>query len=109
MIQKSVDFFHTFLNALNKEHLFVYNKSIMIQLRGMQMHRFLMKVLHEKQPVEIIYVSDKQNITQRTILVHEMNPNYIRAYCFLRKQNRLFKLDNILSVFPIKQKEPYIS
>lgn len=73
------------------------------------MHRFFMKSLHEKQLLEIIYVSDKQSITQRIILVNEINPNNIRAYCFLRKQNRLFKINNILSVFPIKQKEPYIS
>lgn len=73
------------------------------------MQRFLMKALNEKQPVEIIYLSDKQVVTQRTVLVNEMNLHTIRAYCFLRKQSRLFKINNILSVFPIKQKEPYIS
>lgn len=73
------------------------------------MHRLLMKSLQEKQPVEIIYISDKQHITQRIILVNEIKPHYIKAYCFLRKQNRLFKIYNILSVSPKKQKEPYIS
>jgi predicted DNA-binding transcriptional regulator YafY len=73
------------------------------------MKRSLMKALNDKQPVEIIYISDKQIITQRTVLVNEMNQHTIRAYCYLRKQSRLFKIQNILSVFPIKQKEPYIS
>jgi predicted DNA-binding transcriptional regulator YafY len=73
------------------------------------MKRSLMKALNEKQPVEIIYISDKQIITQRTVLVNEMSQHTIRAYCYLRKQSRLFKIHNILSVFPIKQKEPYIS
>jgi len=73
------------------------------------MHRYLMKSLHEKQPLEIIYISEKQSITQRTILVNEINSHNIRAYCFLRNQNRLFKINNILSVFPKKQKEPHIS
>lgn len=73
------------------------------------MQRALLKALNEKQPLEIIYLSDKQKITQRTIIVNEINPHTIRAYCFLRKQSRLFKINNFLSVFPIKQKEPYIS
>lgn len=73
------------------------------------MERALLKALNEKQPIQIIYLSDKQKITQRTILVTEINPHTIRAYCFLRKQRRLFKIINILSAFPIKQKEPNIS
>ncbi|SHT00644.1 Uncharacterised protein [Mycobacteroides abscessus subsp. abscessus] len=73
------------------------------------MQRALIKALNEKQPLEIIYLSDKQKITQRTIIVNEINPHTIRAYCFLRKQRRLFKINNILSIFPIKQKEPNIS
>ncbi len=72
------------------------------------MQRALLKALNEKQPLEIIYLSEKQKITQRTIIVHELNPHTIRAYCFLRKRRRLFKINNILSVFPLKQKEPNI-
>lgn len=73
------------------------------------MLKFLLKALNEKQPVEIIYLSDKQIISQRTILVTQMNQHTVRAHCYLRKQSRLFKINNILSVYPKKQKEPYIS
>jgi predicted DNA-binding transcriptional regulator YafY len=73
------------------------------------MRRFLSKALNEKQLIEIIYISDKQTITQRTIQISEINQHTIRAYCFLRKQSRLFKINNILSVLPKKQKEPFIS
>ncbi|WP_066054948.1 hypothetical protein [Robertmurraya korlensis] len=73
------------------------------------MRRFLSKALNEKQLIEIIYISDKQTITQRTIQISEINQHTIRAYCLLRKQSRLFKINNILSVLPKKQKEPFIS
>lgn len=75
----------------------------------MNMRRFLSKALIEKQLIEIIYISDKQAITQRTIQISEINQHTIRAYCFLRKQSRLFKINNILSLLPKKQKEPFIS
>ncbi|WP_394235352.1 hypothetical protein [Niallia oryzisoli] len=61
------------------------------------------KSLTEQIPIEMIYLSDKQQFTQRKIVVHQVDGEYIRAYCFLRNQNRIFKLKNILSLMPVRQ------
>lgn len=63
----------------------------------------------EHFPLEIIYLSDRQQLSQRKIHVQEVSEHTIRAYCFLRKQTRLFKMANILSVQSLQQREPHIS
>jgi len=74
------------------------------------MEALIARAFEEGFPVEIIYLSNKQKMTQRTVLVRAHNKTLIRAYCFLRQQTRLFKIENILSIRPIKQKEePFIS
>ncbi len=62
------------------------------------MKGLLLRSLEEHMPIEMIYISSNNQITQRKIVVTEINPSTIRAYCYLRRQTRLFKLDNILSV-----------
>ncbi len=64
----------------------------------------LYRAMSENLPLEIIYLSTKGQITQRTIIIKEINRATIRAYCFLRKQMRYFLIHNILSAMPPKQK-----
>lgn len=66
------------------------------------MNGLLLRSMNENIPVEMIYMSESKQISQRIITVTSINGSTIRAYCFLRKQSRLFKIDNILSVMPIK-------
>lgn len=70
----------------------------------MSMNQMLFRAMTEKLPLEIIYLSAKGKITQRTIIIKEIRHARIRAYCFLRKQMRYFLIHNILSVMPAKQK-----
>ncbi|MFA1820538.1 hypothetical protein ACDX78_10205 [Virgibacillus oceani] len=48
--------------------------------------------------LEIIYIDDDNNLTQRFIRVLDKYDNSILAYCYYRKQVRTFKINNILSV-----------
>lgn len=67
------------------------------------MKGLLFRALKENIALDMIYISDSNKITQRKIIVKEIDASKIRAYCFLRKQTRLFKIDNILSIMPAKQ------
>lgn len=61
------------------------------------MKTMLLHNLEEGTPLEIIYLSDKEKISQRRISILEIEGEYIRAYCFLRQMKRTFKISNILS------------
>jgi predicted DNA-binding transcriptional regulator YafY len=67
------------------------------------MNGLLLRSLEEKLPLEVIYLSEKQEISQRKMIIKEINNNTVRAYCLLRHQVRTFRLDNILSVMPEKR------
>jgi predicted DNA-binding transcriptional regulator YafY len=68
------------------------------------MNTLLKKSLQGNQPVEMIYLATNNKITQRRIIVKELRGNYFKAFCFLRNEDRLFKVENILSVMPVKHK-----
>ncbi|MDQ0162231.1 WYL domain-containing protein [Aeribacillus alveayuensis] len=54
---------------------------------------------HEKRPIEIIYLAQNGELSQRTILVKSIHSTYIRAYCFQKRNMRTFRKDSILSIF----------
>ncbi|MGG3450157.1 hypothetical protein [Domibacillus aminovorans] len=62
------------------------------------MNGLLLMSLEEKMPIEIMYMAADNTITKRRIIVTAINQDYIKAYCFTRKQKRTFKLENILAV-----------
>ena len=64
------------------------------------MDGLLLRAIEENIPLEMIYLSQDQQISQRKLLVKEVNDEYIRAYCLLRKQIRTFRRENILSLMP---------
>lgn len=68
------------------------------------MERMIDWSLNEQKCVDMIYMSEKGDITQRIIRVVKTQKDYIRAYCYYRKAERLFKRANILSVAPIQRK-----
>jgi predicted DNA-binding transcriptional regulator YafY len=64
------------------------------------MDGLLLHAIEENIPLEMIYLSCDQQISQRRLIVKEVNDEYIRAYCLLRKQIRTFRRENILSLMP---------
>jgi hypothetical protein len=67
------------------------------------MNYLLTRSLEESLPIEIIYQSKDKQFTKRVILVKGINKTYINAYCYYKKQARIFKIDSILAVAPIKE------
>jgi predicted DNA-binding transcriptional regulator YafY len=61
------------------------------------MLRLLQQSSESKKPLEIIYMADNGSITQRSIIVYEINETKVKAWCLLRHEKRIFKIDNILS------------
>ncbi|WP_338449007.1 hypothetical protein R4Z09_22755 [Niallia oryzisoli] len=66
------------------------------------MQLLINKSLTEQIPIEMIYLSEKNQFTQRKIVVKQLDGEYIRAYCFLRRQTRVFKRKNVLSIMPVR-------
>jgi predicted DNA-binding transcriptional regulator YafY len=62
------------------------------------MKNFLLKCQLNKKPVDIIYLSNSGEVSQRTITICDIQDSKIKAYCHLRKTQRVFKLENILSI-----------
>jgi predicted DNA-binding transcriptional regulator YafY len=52
--------------------------------------------------IEMIYISEKGELSQRKIKVFEVSSDSISAFCLLRHQKRIFKRANILSIGPVK-------
>lgn len=68
------------------------------------MKGILLRAADSKNPLELIYINNDNQISQRIIKVLGVNDNQIKAYCYTRRQFRTFKLDNILSVAPHRQR-----
>lgn len=64
------------------------------------MNGLLLRGLETKQPIEMIYKSDSDVLTQRLITVIDVSDTHVKAYCHLRRSLRTFKRRNILSAIP---------
>jgi predicted DNA-binding transcriptional regulator YafY len=51
---------------------------------------------HISETVDIIYQDKAGNLSQRRIRVIAVNERYVRAFCYKRKQARIFHVDSIL-------------
>jgi predicted DNA-binding transcriptional regulator YafY len=76
-----------------------------IKKGGLFMNLMLRLSLEQEVPLEMIYLSKNGAITQRRIKVLQIQNGYIRAYCYLRKMNRTFKIDDILSAQLVNKTE----
>ncbi|KEF40103.1 hypothetical protein M670_00118 [Schinkia azotoformans MEV2011] len=72
------------------------------------MIHILKHALESKTLVEMIYMSSSGEISQRILTINAISENHVKAFCHLRKKTRIFKLDNILSALPYKQKRKYV-
>ncbi|MDR4314971.1 Uncharacterised protein [Niallia circulans] len=63
----------------------------------------LKRATESKEVLEMIYQNNKGEFSQRRIHVIKMNEESFSAYCFTRKQQRTFKISNVLSVGPVRK------
>lgn len=61
------------------------------------MNNLLKRSCENKTPIQIIYIDNNGQISQRTIKVLAVSNTVVKAYCYTKRQFRTFKLDNILS------------
>ncbi|MBN6889885.1 putative DNA-binding transcriptional regulator YafY [Cytobacillus horneckiae] len=54
------------------------------------------------EELEMIYLDNKGNISQRRIKVLSVYDESFRTYCYVRRQQRTFKTCNILSIGPLR-------
>lgn len=69
------------------------------------MYKMLVKCHRENRAAEIIYIDKNGKMSQRTIYIKKLDENKVTAYCMMRKQNRVFAVDNILAVMPARGRE----
>lgn len=52
--------------------------------------------------MEMIYMSNKGELSKRRVKVLSLQEDAFRAFCFVRKQQRIFKIENVLSIRPVR-------
>ena len=67
------------------------------------MNVLLKRALETSEVHEMIYMSEKGELSKRRIRVLEISSESIQAFCLLRNKQRVFKLSNILSIGPIRK------
>ncbi len=67
------------------------------------MKGLLKRAVESKEVLEMIYQNNKGEFSQRRIQVIKMSEESFSAYCFTRKQQRTFKISNVLSVGPVRK------
>ncbi|EHL78562.1 hypothetical protein HMPREF1015_01512 [Bacillus smithii 7_3_47FAA] len=69
------------------------------------MKGLLKRALESGEIFEMIYLSNKNEISQRKIKVVDISSNTFRAYCFTRRQPRIFKISNVLSIGLVRRRK----
>lgn len=87
---------------LHKERLFVYNNKNK-RSEGEVMNHLLKRAQADQTPIEIIYINGQNQLSQRVIKVLSVNDASIKAYCYTKRQFRIFKRANILSVGQVRR------
>ncbi|MFJ5964682.1 hypothetical protein [Bacillus sp. NPDC093026] len=70
------------------------------------MNYLLKQSLHQKTPIEMIYMKKNGDCTKRKIIVHRQSEQLIQAYCLSKKTMRTFRKDCILALAPIRFTKP---
>ncbi|MGA9290413.1 MAG: WYL domain-containing protein [Anaerobacillus sp.] len=73
------------------------------------MMRLMKKSLLNKEAIEMIYLSKDSIISQRRVTLLDIKEDEVRGFCHLRRSVRTFKLERILSVYPLKESVKSIS
>lgn len=65
------------------------------------MLREVEKYLRNGQLIEIIYLDRNGHTSKRTLRLHSIKDNQLKAYCLTRNAYRVFSIENILAVVPV--------
>lgn len=65
----------------------------------------LIKSVRCGESVDMIYMSSGGVISKRRVKVLQVNEDYFRTYCYLRRSKRTFRVDNVLALVPVIKKE----
>ncbi|GAF20407.1 MULTISPECIES: hypothetical protein [Shouchella] len=63
----------------------------------------LNRALERKECVTLIYLNKEGVISQRVITVLQLKERWFVAYCHSKRQRRVFKYENVLSLNQIKR------
>lgn len=69
------------------------------------MMKQLERAFVEKRAIEIIYLKKDNTVSQRLITINGVTDTYIKGYCLLKKQPRIFKVESILAASFRKEQE----
>lgn len=72
------------------------------------MRNELVKSMKYRESVDMMYMSNEGVVSKRRIQVLQVNQDNFRAYCFLRKSKRTFRIDNVLAIVPVITKESLV-
>lgn len=65
----------------------------------------LIKSMKYNQEMDMMYMTNDGVVSQRRIKVLQLKGSCCIAYCYLRKSKRTFKIENILALVPVVEKE----
>lgn len=66
------------------------------------MKSLLIRAIENGTILEMIYLDNQGNFSQRRIRVLSIGDESFKTYCYVRKQQRTFKLSNVLSMGPVR-------
>lgn len=66
------------------------------------MKGLFIRSIEQRKKIMIVYLDQKEQLTQRYIRVLTIHDDRIIAYCYWRQQIRHFKFDHILAAGPIQ-------
>lgn len=89
------------LFLLQYEHIL----RILIKRGGTSVRVGLIKSMERNSVLDMMYVAKDGSISKRRIKVIQVDDVSFRAYCYLRKSNRTFEIDNILALVPVTSRE----
>jgi len=69
------------------------------------MNGLLLSAKENGLKLQMIYINEKGALSERFISIKDFNDTYIRAFCHWKKQTRIFKRSNILSIGYASQKK----
>lgn len=69
------------------------------------MRKELIKSFETNCELDMIYLAKNGEVSKRRIKVLQINKNLFRAYCYLRNDNRTFKINHVLALVPVSSRE----
>lgn len=67
------------------------------------MKSLLKRAAGSRQKLEMIYLNNGGQLSQRIIKVIAVTESTIKAYCYSKRQFRTFNIANVLSIGPVRR------